>query len=304
MLFRSLMSSLSSLRLNKNIIITEADKNMGIVVMDTQQYIDEGLRQLNDEYTYQSTSMTANRILALFKRQREILDKHNQLFEQVSNNSKQLSSHAKYILQLHGDFEKALQTSNTEEEKSLLVHKYAAKFYLLMKMHKTPVVGRPIVSTVHSATYFASKYLDKVLQPLLPLIPSYIQSSQHLIYQLEASSSPLYLPDDCVILCADIESLYPNIPTDIGLQLVEKAVIELGENFSEFRTPGFVKFVIELLKFVLKSNFFLFGSKWFHQIKGTAMGTPVAVPFACLFVYAVEKSALCQLAQEPILYKR
>lgn len=302
-----LMASLKSLRNNSNIIVTEADKNMGIVIMDTSKYIEEGLRQLNDSSTYKTTDMTLPRMEALFRQQKTILERHGQLYQNPEfSKEKQMTSHAKYILHLHSAFESAVKSSTSEEEKQTVLRKFAAKFYLLMKMHKPRVVGRPIVSTVNSVTYFASKYLDRVLQPLLPLIPSYIQSSQHLIYQLEASSNAMQFPEDCVILCADIESLYPNIPTSVGLSSVKEVVLELGEQFPDLRDTLFVSFLMDLLKFVLTNNFFLFGSTWFYQIKGTAMGTPVAVPFACLFVYAVEKTALNSLPshRQPLFFRR
>lgn len=300
-----LMASLKSVRNNRHVIVTEADKNMGIVITDRDKYVSEGLRQLNDTSTYsEKSSVSWSFMVALFKRQRTILNDHGQLTE--GSDTSRLTSHARYILQLQQSFETALQRAQSNVEKEEVLRRHTAKFYLLMKMHKSPVVGRPIVSTVNSVTYFASKYLDKVLQPLLPLIPSYIQSSQHLIYELEVSPSALSFPSDCVILCADIESLYPNIPTDIGLVFVEAAIRELGEQISQLRSTQFVKFLVDLLKFVLKNNYFTFGQRWFHQIKGTAMGTPVAVPFACLFVYAVEKRALQMLMpeQRPLFFRR
>lgn len=177
-------------------------------------------------------------------------------------------------------------------------------------MHKTPVVGRPIVSTINSCTYHASVYVDAKLKPLLKLIPSYIESSQQLIHQLEYLS----FPEDCFICCADIESLYPNIPIDVGIIFVTKAIRRLsyslpGSNVPLRDDPNHVEFIIELMTWVLRNNYFKFGDQWFLQLQGTAMGTPLAVPFACLFVGQIEyelfnPTIISNALPIPLFYKR
>ena len=47
-----------------------------------------------------------------------------------------------------------------------------------------------------------------------------------------------------------------------------------------------------LIMIVLKSNTLKFGERFFHQIKGTAMGTPMAVNFANLFMAKFETEML------------
>ena len=47
-----------------------------------------------------------------------------------------------------------------------------------------------------------------------------------------------------------------------------------------------------LIMTVLKSNTLKFGERFFHQIKGTAMGTPMAVNFANLFMAKFETEML------------
>ena len=61
----------------------------------------------------------------------------------------------------------------------------AAKFYVLPKMHKMPVVGRPIVSNINYITYCASRWLHATLEPLLANFPSYLKDSKQAILELE-----------------------------------------------------------------------------------------------------------------------
>lgn len=288
-----LKPALRSLRQNMDIIVTEADKNMGIVVMDRDAYQKEGLRQLSCSNTYRHiTNIMIGIFMQPYGKLRTILNKYDRLWtHDFRLKSKKLSSLAEYLLQLESQHK-------IESKLSSL----AAKFYLLMKMHKSPVVGRPIVSTVNSFTYHTSVFVDAELKSLMKLIPSYLESSQQLIYNLET----LTLPPDCYICCADIESLYPNIPIDIGMQFVKSAIQRLSWISPDVHCPlrddnHYLDFILELMEWVLRNNIFKFGNSWYQQLQGTAMGTPLAVPFACLFVAELEHRIS---SFTPIYYKR
>ena len=47
--------------------------------------------------------------------------------------------------------------------------------------------------------------------------------------------------------------------------------------------------LIELAKIVLKNNFFEFDQKTFKQVRGTAVGTKFAPPYAILFMADLEE---------------
>lgn len=293
-----LIPSLRAIRTNPAVIITLADKNMGIVAVNTADYIKEGNRQLSDQAAYRAVAdITRADVSFLFAQLISLIRASGYLVDRNSPIPNKRTKEATYILQDHDSIIKSC-TAPSSPLKS------AAKFYLLMKMHKSPPAGRPIVSTIGSPTYFASKYVDYMLKPLLRHIPSYVESSQHLIHQLET----LVFPADCYICCADIESLYPNIPIDVGVDFVRCAINRMRSTITDiglhFRDDRTVDFVMRLLSFILHNNYFVFGSQWYHQLQGTAMGTPAAVPFACLFVYEVEYRVFQSTNMQPLLYKR
>ena len=58
------------------------------------------------------------------------------------------------------------------------------------------------------------------------------------------------------------------------------------------------KYIREILTTILKSNCFRFLNRFFHQITGTAMGTPMAPGYANLFMGKVEKGLLKQYEEE------
>ena len=60
-LIRTEIEALKSLRSNKDIVIKKADKGSAVVIQNRKDYIDEGLRQLNDKafYAEQCLDLTA-----------------------------------------------------------------------------------------------------------------------------------------------------------------------------------------------------------------------------------------------------
>ena len=64
-------------------------------------------------------------------------------------------------------------------------------------------------------------------------------------------------------------------------------------------------FLMSLLAFVLKGNFFQFIGKVFRQVIGTAMGTRLAPTYANIFMGYLERKILAQWkGTQPRLYKR
>ena len=122
--------------------ICSADKNLGICIVDRDWYENEALRQLTDENTYIKVCNLPNNT-HFTTAINDILTKHN----------KQNSAIAKYFLQTM-QTEYPDNTSNKNINMSKL-----SRFY--MTIHKEPPIGRPIVASVDSVTYYISSYLDK-----------------------------------------------------------------------------------------------------------------------------------------------
>ena len=76
----------------------------------------------------------------------------------------------------------------------------------------------------------------------------------------------------------DVSSLYPNIDHQEGIDACETA---LNTRTSQ-SVPTSV--LCDLIMTILKCNTLKFGERFLHQIQGTAMGTPMAVNLANLFM--------------------
>ncbi len=264
---------LNKLSRNKTITIKPADKNLGIVIMDTTDYINMCLIHLQDINTYKI--ITDYQPLNIYNKLIMILKTHNYFTIRDSNKFTRLTV-------------SLLQLMNHDNLR-------IPYFYCLPKIHKDkiPIPGRPIISSINSITYHTSLYLDKELQPTLKLIQVICTSSRQIILDMEHfMTSP-----NSVIVCADVTSLYPNIPIELGVQTVTKVLEDL-----HYFTSSHLKFLMTLLTWVLTENYCTFDATIYHQQEGTAMGTPTAVTYANLFLYGIENSLI--LKHKPSYYKR
>ena len=114
------MIAISTLRNNKDIVIKPADKGGNIVIMNKEDYIKEGLRQLSDNhYEILEEDPTQNY--------------NNQIYQvlQQAVNLDIIDEKLKKTL-----YNKALRTPN---------------FYMLPKIHKPNNPGRPIVNGIEAS---------------------------------------------------------------------------------------------------------------------------------------------------------
>ena len=288
--------TIDSLKKDSTIVIKNADKNYGLVIVNRTWYEQEALRQLNDNTTYEQVFSVPS-IHDFYIQINKILVKHNMLFINANTELKKKTKLAKFILQFY------------EEKMNKCITK-VAKFYMTIKVHKVPITGRPIVASMQLPTYFASVYLDRVLQPVMKYFKSYIKNSIDLIISLQTLNT---LSKDCCLLTADVENMYPSIDIDDGLKVLRKALFKYkndNKNFkNNFISNEEIKFIIDLAEWILKNNYFEFGLKtFFRQLKSTAMGTPFAVTFACIYLSMMEIELnlilLHQYNVSAIFYKR
>lgn len=259
---------------NRNIIIKPADKGSMVVIMDLEQYLWEGYRQLNDNNYY--TKLKQPIYMQTFK---EITLIFNKIYEKKLINAKQRN----YLI---GDSEPR-----------------ARRFYLLPKIHKDPSKwskpllippGRPIVSDCNSETYRSAEYIDFYLNPLAKKHNSYIKDTYDFVEKIKN----LIIPKKAILFTIDVDSLYTNIETKEGIQ----AVKEIFQKNYDKKRPD--KELLQLLEINLTKNDFEFDDKFFLQIKGTAMGKKFAPAYADIFMASWETAALEKCSLKPLHYYR
>ncbi|XP_068759726.1 uncharacterized protein [Montipora capricornis] len=123
-------AALKRLSNNRDIVIKLADKGGATVILNTNDYISEAIRQLNNEEYYK-------------KVEKDLTSAHEQLINQC--------------------IDKLINNRDLDKRTGQLLRPTNSRtpvFYLLPKIHKPNNPGRPVVSSVNSHTEKLSAYVD------------------------------------------------------------------------------------------------------------------------------------------------
>jgi hypothetical protein len=116
-------------------------------------------------------------------------------------------------------------------------------------------------------------------------VPSYIVNSSQVIKLLQSTQ---FEAND-TILTADVIALYPSININQGLIALHRRLLNTA-NFTSSKAD----LITDLVAWVLNNNYIVFSNTTWHQTKGTAMGTPLAVTFSIIYMAELEATALEQ----------
>ena len=259
-------NAMYSLKDDKSIIIKGADKGSTVIVWDREDYIKEATKQLEDKDVYMEVPNDSIALVSTIFKSLEKIRKRGDLSQDTLN----------YFLVKDPKF---------------------ARFYLLPKIHKRlhDVPGRPVISNCGFYTENISSFLDFHLQPLAQKVKSYIKDTNHFLKKIKELGQ---LPEGTILCTIDVVGLYPNIPHDEGLAFLK--------DFLDSRVDKQVTTdtLIELTEVVLKNNIFEFSDKTYKQIRGAAIGTKFAPPYAVLFMAALEEKILSKAKKKPSVWWR
>jgi hypothetical protein len=265
---------LASLQENESVIIANADKNLGPVGIDVEHYIKLGLDHLLDPSTYELlTEEQANQdIETLWK------DIHAWTVRHRSS----LPDDTVNFIRAHLD--KAMEDP-------------LGYFYLLIKLHKLPIAGRPVCSDCGSLPHALGRYVDRELQPIVKDQALYFKNSVDLKTELES----LALPANATLFTYDAVAMYPSIDT-------ADCLARLSEYLSREEIAGKYGFeptaLLEALKLVMLNNRMRFGDIIVKQLSGIAMGMSPAPTIANLYVAIYEELHVLKFLPSPVLYLR
>ena len=172
------------------------------------------------------------------------------------------------------------------------------KFYGLPKVHKSGMPLRPIVSSIGSVTYVTSKELSRILKPLVGRSPHHVQNNQEFIQQLE----DIKLRSDDIIMSYDVKAFLTSVPIKPALKIIKKLLEE--DQTLQQRTSMTVNNITCLLEFCLNSTYFTFQEKFYEQVEGAGMGSPISPIVANLYMEDFEMRAINTSPQPPLMWKR
>ena len=263
--------ALKDLGKNTKVVVKGADKGGATVILNREDYVQEGSRQLSDETFYQKLRS-----------------------DPTEDNNFRINS---FIEGLHkgGEITKSLRN------KLLTIETRTPELYLLPKIHKPqrPPPGRPVVSANGCPTEKISALVDIFLKPHLPHIRSYLKDTTDFIKKLESLPK---LEQNSLLCTLDMSSLYTNIPNLEGKRAVARSLIKHRQH-NGGPEPSNTS-ICRMLDMVLTMNVFRFNGEVFLQRSGTAMGTRVAPTYANIFMSDFEDRFVYTYHKQPRLWLR
>jgi hypothetical protein len=238
-------------------MICKTDKNLGLKVIPRAVYHRLVLTHLNDRSTYKLAKPVSQfRILPQI------------LFEIKRLNETACTYLYPHVQGLYRTLDKALTNTTVPA------------FYILAKIHKPVLQGRPIAGAHSWITSPLSKLLSWKLNEK---IESYnwkhiLKDSHDLIKQAEKLRYK-----NPILVTIDIKTLYPSMDHNL--------TIEALENTLTFESRLEKDFLRDVTRLILKNSFVSYKNNVYLQSKGTAMGTNSAPPLANIYVtYLIERN--------------
>lgn len=266
--------ALKTLAARQEIIIKPADKGGQIVIQDRTNYVLEATRQLANTAYYRPLTQ-----LIYLETQSLVRELVREMKEKRLITTRQ----ANYLY-------------GPDLPRPRL-------FYLLPKIHKPPESwtipslvppGRPIVSDCGSESYRLAEFVDHYINPLSHLHPSYVKDTFTFVEQLRHLS----VPEHTFLFSIDVDSLYTNIDTPLGLESVNRAF----HSSPNPTRPDY--FILKFLEITLTRNDFQFDNNFYLQTCGCAMGRKYSPAYADIYLADWEQSAFVKCPLQPLIYLR
>ena len=257
--------ALRSLATDKTIVITQADKGGGLVILDKSEYRQKMNEMLSDKDTYQKSSNKS-------------IQKASQTFNRNTRRVLRRSECGRKMLHLIEEAPKAPTMRG------------------LPKVHKAGRPMRPITSGVGSAPHRVAKVLAKPLSQALNSVSGcHIKNTADMVDRLEGNNY-----SDKILASLDIKSLFTNIPVDGALQVIKEVVESMNENELPLPKQDYIEAVALCMRF----NGFRFEDKEYCQHSGLAMGSPLSPVAACLYLEMLEEKHFLNIMGPDTLWMR
>ena len=272
---KEVVKTIDKINKRTDVHVLKSDKGRNTVIWKISDYDREATRQLSDKTTYTELS------------EAEFISK----LKVVKSRCQELSEN---LL--------ALKHITPGEDETICKRPLkGSSIYFLPKIHKpmnkesATFPGRPIVATFTSTTYLLDKYITEITKPLLRLIPGSLMDTMDFITRLPIET----LPESAQLTTADVTSLYPSIPWNEGITAATKFyecnlafLQERATQQSRLPVPS-SRLFREILTLIICNSLIEFKKgRFFHQIKGTAMGCCISVYFANCYMFELTKTII------------
>ena len=261
--------AIKSLRDDKSVIITKADKGNATVVLNTQDY-KEKMHQHLSEGPY--TPVVNKTVSAVMNRNKVEVGDYLRGVKDSLGSGKWYSLYPKT--------------------------KVVPRMYGLPKIHKPSTPMRPIVDGIGCPSHELARYLAKILQPLTCRTGSFVKNSIDFANKIKATN----IEDDEFLVSFDIKSLFTNVPKQGALETAKEL---LSNDFTlNDRTKLSVEQIIQGMSVCLGMGYFIYDSQLYFQGQGLAMGSPISPVLANIYMEQFEKNVLHSFESPPRVWWR
>ena len=248
------------LKNNKDLLILNADKGNTTVAMNKCDY---NLRMVNivgDSDTYELSNRDPTTRL------------------QVTNNK------------LVEDLFKLKIISCSEKNKFKTNISTAPRLYGVPKIHKEQIPLIPICF-VNSPSYELCKYVTDILKKVTENSKYNVKDSLHFRERIKN----LKILDNEKLISLDVVSLFPSIPIDVALDIIEEKWNIISE-YTKIKKNLFLR----ILRFcIVENRYFKYNNKIYIQKKGLPMGSPASPIVADIVMEKLLDSCIDKLDEKP-----
>ena len=265
---REEVQALAELKRDSSKVILTADKGVALVIMDKPDYNTKAQELLNDKKTYKDINT----------------DPTNKLKTKLISLLKKIRAEGG----IEEWFYKKMYPTGT----------VAPTFYGFTKIHKRDIPLRPIMSSRGSINYEVAKELARILRPLVGKSPHHIKNTGDFVQQVRG----IKLQPTESITSYDVSALFTSLPIESAIIIIRNK-LELDPELNQ-RTTMKVEHITSLLEFCLKTTYFQFQGRFYEQLHGAAMGSPISHIVANLYMEDFEIKAISSAVHPPSIWKR
>lgn len=298
---RTIQRGIASLRANHDIVIKPADKNLGLTVMDKTWYVAQVQSHLHDPSTYAvMEGKSPEQVMETLGKGLKVLV--GNLFPADSPRARchYNSSHRTEHISRTGAFNTASDPPHTLFKLREYLLQYLPggrakpqlpQFYILPKLHKTPVASRPISGSHSNVTTPLASWVASKLQPITRRKEWVIKDSRQVMTDLIRTQPTLTnVPREQIwLVTGDVTSLYPSINTADALDRLR------GSMASYYPNEVDSKRILSSLSFLLYNHYAEWNGNVYKQVSGTAMGVQFAPDYANIYMDTVLHEAVADL---------
>lgn len=166
------------------------------------------------------------------------------------------------------------------------------RIYGQPKAHKQNLPLRPVIPNITAPTCKLAKYIANILQRSIH--SNYNTTSS---FEFCDEVNHITLPEGYVMISLDVTSLFTNVPR----YLVTKNIIE---RWNEVDTRINLDLFLEIVEYCMEASYFCFDGRYYKQIYGTAMGSPLSPIVADIVLDSVINAAMESLPFEITIFRK